>query len=173
MLVSYRTYGQSVNIGLRFESFTYLINKTQGNSSDLKFMPLPLSGYLKAGVIFYDKYELELKTGVHLTDPFTGYEYAILFKYNLLKNFSPLISYLNHLNVEDSGMGYCTYGNNINFIGLGIESKVTKLFCLDIVCYLPVAKNDLEYEFHVDKNITTTKMGPLIKLGFIFNIIRF
>lgn len=172
-LTSSTTYGQSVNIGLRFEGFAYFVNYTQ-KPSGVQFMPLPLlSAYLKAGVLIYDKYEIELKGGLQLIDPFVGGEYAILFKYNIVKNVFPLITYLNHFNGGNLGMGHGTYDDRMDFIGFGVEGKLTKLFSMDITFYTPIGKKNLEYEVgSFDERITTAKMGPMIKLSFIFNIIR-
>ena len=56
-------YGQSLNIGLRFEGFAYFVDYTQ-KPSGVQFMPIPLySGYLKAGILIYDNYEIELLRG--------------------------------------------------------------------------------------------------------------
>ncbi len=168
------TYAQSVNIGLRFESFAYSIHNIREQSSDLEFMPIPLSGYLKAGILFYDKYEIELKAGVQLIDPFTGTEYAILFKYGILKKIFPIVTYLNHFNVGDSRTGNGTYSFRMDFIGVGVEAKLIKIFSLDLTYYIPINEKRLEYEVgNLDEHVTTSEMGPMIKIGFIFNIINF
>ena len=173
-LGSSTTYGQTVSIGLRFESFAYFVNYSQ-KSSGVQFMPIPLlSDYLKIGILIYDKYEIALKGGLQLGDLFVGGEYAILFKYNIVKNVFPLVTYLNHFNVGDLGMGHGTYGDRMDFIGIGAEGKLTKLFTLDLTFYIPIGKKNLEFEVgSFDEKITTAKIGPMIKLGFIFNIIRF
>jgi hypothetical protein len=171
-LTSSTTLGQAVNIGLRTESLTYFAKRTL-RPSGVETMPPLLNGYLKASVLIYDKYEIELKGGLQLIDPFVGGEYAVLFKYNIVKNVFPLVAYLNHFNVGDLGMGHGTYGDRMDFIGIGAEGKFTKLFSLDLVFYFPIGKKNLEYEVgSFDERITTSKMGPMIKLGFIFNIIR-
>jgi hypothetical protein len=169
ILISSITNGQSINIGLRFKSFAYSINHNQENTSGISFMPLPLSGYIKAGIIFYDKYEIELKTGYQLLSPFQGPEYALLFKYNIVQNIYPLFTYLNHFNAGDSRTGRGTYSNRMDFIGIGVEAKLVKLFNMDPTYYIPVGKRGLEYEVgQFSEYITTSEMGPMIKLGFHF-----
>jgi hypothetical protein len=108
-------------------------------------MPIPLySGYLKAGILIYDKYEIELKGGLQLIDPFVGGEYAFLFKYNIVEKIFPLVTYLNHFNGGDSRVTNGTYGNRMDFIGIGAEAKITKLFSLDLIFYAPIGHKDLE-----------------------------
>jgi hypothetical protein len=180
-LLSSIVYGQSVDIGLRFESFAYSINNVQEDNSQLKFMPIPFSGYLKGAINFSEKYELELKTGIMILDPFNGPEYQLYFKYGITKTLYPLITYMIHSNSGNSHMSGGAYNHRMDFIGFGVEAKIRKLFSLDLVCYVPVGEKNLEYEIDYSTNsgaaiysfITTSKMGPMLKLGFIFNIIRF
>jgi len=171
------SYTQTFNLGLRLESFGYSINSLQEKYTKVQIMPLPIfSGYVKAGIIFENKYELELKTGVQIIDPFVGPEYQILFKYGVSKTIFPLITYMLHTNVGNSHTSGGTYDTKFNFIGFGIEAKLKEFFSLDLVCYLPVGKKDLEYQITYNNfnNISTAnQMGPMIKLGFIFNIVRF
>ena len=145
IIISSILNAQSVDIGLRFESFAYSLHHPKTKTSDLKFMPIPLSGYLKACILFYDKYEVELKTGVQIIDPFTGPEYAVLFKYGILKNIFPLFTYMSHSNVGNSHTSGGTYDNRMDFIGFGVEAKLINFFNLDLVYYIPFGKKKLEY----------------------------
>lgn len=160
---------QSVSIGAKLESIYYFYKNTINNSTDEWMLPIPISGYLKVSVLFNNKYEVELKGGAQLGEIFFGPEYALTIKYNLLGDIFPLLTYLNHHNSGDSRTGRGTYNIKIEFIGAGVEAKLTKIFGLDLIYYLPIGKKDLEYDLYsVPK--TTSKMESMIKLGFIFNI---
>lgn len=172
IMITSRTSGQSVNVGLRLESYAYSISYPQKHSSSVVMMPIPLfSGYIKAGILFSEKYEFELKAGVQIIDPFYGPEYAISFKYGLTKKIFPLITYMKHSNGGNSHTGGGTYSYTLDFIGFGAEAKLKKVFALDLVYYIPVGRTDLEYELDYLNGgiIKTSKMGSMIKLGFIFS----
>ncbi len=166
------SFAQSVNVGVRIESLAYLYKDVIRNTSREYLLPLPLSAYIKAG-ISYDKYELEMKLGGQLGEVFVGPEYAIEIKYNLIGKIFPLLVYLNHNNVGDGGNSGGPYHNTIEFLGGGVEAKLTKFFGVDLIFYFPVGKNDLEYANYVGgftyKRVTSTKITSMVKLGFIFN----
>jgi hypothetical protein len=107
---------QSLNVGVRLESLTYFYKNVIHNTSDVRAIPIPLSGYLKAGVT-YDKYELELKLGGQLGEVFAGPEYAIEIKYNLIGKIFPLLVYLSHNNSGGGGNSGGPYNHTIEFIG--------------------------------------------------------
>lgn len=173
LITSSISLAQSVNVGVRVESLAYFFKNVINNTSHEYFLPLPLSGYLRAGVS-YDKYELEMKLGAQLGEVFAGPEYAIEIKYNLVGKIFPLLAYLNHNNAGDSRISGGSYNNTIEFIGAGVEAKLTKLFGVDLIFYVPVGNSDLEFANYVGgftyKRVTSTKITTMIKLGFIFNI---
>jgi len=164
---------QSVNVGVRLESLAYFYKNTIHNTNEVYFLPIPFSGYVKAS-ISYDKYELELKGGVQLGEIFAGAEYALELKYNLVGDIFPLLVYLNHNNSGEGGNSGGPYKNTIEFVGVGAEAKLTKLFGVDLIYYIPVGVSDLEYLNQVNSNYlserkTKSKITSMIKLGFIFN----
>jgi hypothetical protein len=173
LFISSISFAQSVNVGVRAESLTYFFKNVINNTGHEYFLPIPLSGYLKAGVS-YDKYELELKGGGQLGEVFAGPEYALELKYNIIKNIYPLVVYLNHINSGNSHNSGGTYSNTIEFMGIGIEAKLIKLFAMDLIYYVPVGNSDLEYSIDYSsdnsvKGIASTKMTSMIKLGFIIS----
>lgn len=176
LFISAISLAQSVNVGIRVESLAYFYKNVLRNTNDEYFLPLPISGYIKAGVS-YDKYELEMKLGGQLGEVFAGPEYAIEIKYNLIGKIFPLLVYLNHNNAGGGGNSGGPYNNSIQFIGVGAEGKLIKFFSVDLIFYLPVGKNDLEYsnQFVAGsyERITSTKITSMIKLGFIlsFNLL--
>lgn len=177
ILITSRSFCQQINLGIKLESLGYVEKYIKRNSSDFQSIPLPLSGYLKGSILLKNKYEFELKGGIQIAgDPFAGPEYAILFKYNIGHNIYPLITYMKHFNFGDSRTGSGTYDSTINFWGFGIETKFTKLFSLDLIYYLPFGEKGLGYSLDFNSNdykkITTSEIGPEIKLGFIFNILN-
>ena len=124
--------------------------------------------------VSYDKYELELKGGGQLGEVFAGPEYALEIKYNLVGKTYPLLVYLNHNNAGDSRNSGGTFNNTIEFIGIGIEAKLIKLFAMDLIFYVPVGNRDLEYSIDYSssysvKRVTSSKITSIIKLGFIIN----
>lgn len=165
---------QSVSIGFKLESLGYFYKNTVQNTSELSILPIPLSGYVKASIVLYDKYEIELKGGAQLDEIFSGFEYALVFKYNLWESIFPLISYLKHFNAGDSRTGNGIYNNRIEFLGTGIEVRMTKVFGIDLIYYIPIGEKGLEYSIDINLInygiITTSQMDSMIKLGFIFNI---
>ena len=173
-LSSSQTLSQKVSLGVKLESFGYFIQNTVQNTSELSIIPVPLSGYVKASISLYDKYEVEIKGGVQLGEIFAGPEYALAVKYNLWENILPLITYLKHFNAGDSRTFGGIYNNEIEFIGIGMEAKLTKLFGLDLIFYIPIGEKGLEYSldfYSTDiRKVTTSRMGTMLKLGFVFNI---
>jgi len=165
---------QSFHIGVALESIAYSYKNIQNNFNEEYFTLIPLSGYIKGSVIFNEKYEIELKYGLQLGEVFAGLEYALELKYNLLWNLFPEIIYLKHFNFGDSRTGSGTYSNRIQFIGFGIEAKLTKVFGADLTYYKAIGNKGLEYSIYPSTNknirVTTSKMESMIKLGFIFNI---
>ena len=174
LFISASTLAQSVNLGVKLESLYYSYKITKTNYMEESIIPIPLSGYIKLSVLFNEKYEVELKGGVQLEESFVGPEYALIFKYQLFKNIFPLLVYLNHSNKGDSRTGNGTYSNNLQFVGIGAEARLTKVFGLDLTYYIPIGEKGLGYSLDFSSNsyrtITTSKIESLIKLGFIFNI---
>lgn len=166
-------FGQSINIGFRLESFGYSVDYKLVQKQELTIVPIPLSAYIKSGILFYDKYEAELKWGLQLGDPFAGVEYAVLLKYNLIGNIFPFIAYMSHKNFGDSRTGSGRSDTRINFLGAGIEAKLSKLFGVDLSFLFPVCDKRLGYTLDLSgdtyNKVTTQEMGPLAKLGFIFS----
>ncbi len=174
LFISSTALAQSVNLGFKLESLYYSYKITKTNYTEESIIPIPLSGYIKLSVLFNDKYEVELKGGVQLEESFVGPEYALIFKYQLFKNIFPLFTYLNHSNKGDSRTGNGTYSNNFQFIGIGIEARLSKIFGVDLTYYMPFGEKGLGYSLDFSSNnyrrITTSEIESVIKLGFIFNI---
>lgn len=176
LLSSSISLAQSVSLGFKLESLGYFYKNNVNNISELSIIPIPISGYVKASIVLYDKYEIELKGGVQLDEKFAGPEYAIVLKYKLWRNIFPLITYLKHFNAGDSRTGGGTYSNKIEFLGAGMEARLTKVFGVDLIYFIPIGGKELEYLIDINsvdlslEKITTTKMVSMIKLGFIFNI---
>ena len=172
LIISSLSFAQSVNVGIRVESLTYFYRNVVNNTTHEYFLPLPLSGYIKAG-FSYNKYELEMKLGGQLGEVFAGPEYAVEIKYNLVGKIFPLLVYLNHNNAGGGGNSGGPYNNTLEFLGAGAEAKLTKLFSLDLIFYAPVGNSDLEYSNYVGgftyNRVTSTKITTMIKLGFIFS----
>ncbi len=160
---------QSFNIGLKLESIYYSCKNTDSNSIAEWMLPIPISGYLKFSLLIDAKYEVELKGGAQLGEIFCGPEYSLSLKYQLFNNLFPLLTYLNHSNKGDSRTGSGTISDKIEFIGAGVEVKLTKVFGMDLIYYKPIKEKALEYSIHINPG-TTSIMKSLIKLGFIFNI---
>jgi hypothetical protein len=115
-----------------------------------------------------------LKGGGQLGEVFACPEYALELKYNLFGDIFPLLVYLNHNNSGGGGTSGGPYNNTLEFIGAGVEAKLTKFFGVDLIFYVPIAVSDLEYTRQVDTSYslerkTTTKITSMIKLGFILN----
>src|SRR5690554_2440695 len=181
LFISTVNLAQSLNVGLRFEPCFYSQKEIPENKTQLKFIPYPYSFYIKGAIIFSEKYELELKTGMMFSEELFGLDYIVLFKYGITKTLFPFITYMLHENSGASHQGWGIYNRNMVFIGFGAEAKITEIFSLDLVYYAPVGKTDLKYEFNYFTNsgaatyspITISQMGPMVKLGFIFNVFRF
>lgn len=166
-------FGQSINIGFRLESYGYSAYNKPAQKHELTIVAFPLSAYTKAGILLYDKYEVELKGGFLLGDPFAGVEYSLLLKYNLVSKIFPFITYMSHKNFGDSRTGSGTSDTRINFWGAGIEAKLSKLFGVDLSFLFPVGDKKLGWTLDFSdgtyNTVTTEEMGPLVKLGFIFS----
>ncbi len=173
IVLSSTSFAQSVHVGIELESLGYSNRNIIKNISEEYITLIPLSGYLKGSITFYDKYEIELKYGAQLGEIFAGLEYALELKYNALWNLFPMISYMKHFNAGDSRTGSGIYNSRIEFLGLGIEAKITKLFGIDLLYYKAIGGKGLEYSIYSgpsSNKVTTSEMESMIKLGFIFNI---
>lgn len=173
IFISGFSLAQSPSLGLKVESLAYLNKNLSNNSSDFSTIAVPLSGYVRGCVNFLDKYELEAKAGAQLGETFSGFEYAFTFRYNLLYNIYPQLTYLNHNNSGNSGNTGGVYNSNFEFIGAGVEVKFTSVFGMDLNYYVPIGNRDLEYYLEywaTNKKVTTNEIGSMIKLGFIFNV---
>ena len=169
------TDAQSVNAGIKLEALNYFYKNPVNGYSNESLMILPLSAYFKTAVNFSGTYEVELKAGIQLDENFSGYEGALVMKYNVGKGFYPLITYMAHFNGGDSRNLNGTYDTKFNFLGAGIEAKATKVFGIDLIYYFPIGDNKLTYsrKFTAEGSrysLSTTNITSLIKLGFIFNI---
>ncbi len=165
-------YSQTVTVGLRGESIYYLIN--YWNHTEERVIPVPLSAYIKAG-IQYQSFGLDVKGGFQEGEIYFGTEYGLELKYYLTENISPFIAYLQHFNGSADHISSWLTGKPLNFAGIGAEAKLTKVFGLDLTVYFPFGNKGLEYELDFDnpsRIILVSRMGPMIKLGFIFDIIR-
>ena len=141
---------------------------TTGNSA-----PFPASLYMKLGA-GYQRFTLDVKGGVQLGDPFFGGEYGAALKYSITDHISPLIAWLKHMNGSTSHNSGGTYTEPIYFLGVGAEAEFTRLFAMDLIFYLPLGNDKLEYYLGYDyQHFSYTRLGLMIKLGFIFNIARF
>lgn len=165
---------QSLNIGLKFESLNYFYKNTVNGYSNESLMLLPFSGYLKSALSL-GNYEVEIKAGMQLDELFAGSEGAISLKYNIGRGIYPLVIYMIHFNGGDARNLNGTYGTTFKFVGAGIEGKMTKVFGLDLIYYLPVGDRKLTYSLEYDRIEKTykpsfTNITGMLKLGFIFNI---
>ncbi len=170
------SFCQQINLGIKLESLGYVEKYINRNSSDFQSIPLPLSGYLKGSILLKNKYEFELKGGAQLDENFAGPEYALSIKYSPIEKMFLIFTYLEHFNAGSSGNTGGIYSNNFSFGGIGIEAKLSRLFSLDLNYYLPFGEKGLGYSLDFNSNdykkITTSKIGSVIKLGFIFNILK-
>jgi hypothetical protein len=173
LLISTLSFAQSLSVGIKVESLGYFNKNLSNNTSGFSTIVVPLSGYIRSCVNLADKYELEAKAGVQLGETFSGFEYAFTFRYNLLYNIYPQLTYLNHNNSGSSGNTGGVYDSNFEFIGAGVEIKFTSVFGMDLNYYVPIGNRDLEYSLEywaTNRKVTTNEVGSMIKLGFIFNI---
>lgn len=106
--------------------------------------------------------------------PLNRGEYGAELKYKITERISPLAAYLRHINGGSDHNSGGTYTEPINFIGAGAEAKLTKVFGLDLIFYLPIGNNNLEYSIGDNGvRILSSQMKIIIRLGFIFHIIVF
>ena len=143
-------------------------NNTTGNSA----IAFPSSLYMKLGAR-YERFTLDVKGGFQLGDPFGGGEYGAALKYSITDHISPLVAWLKHMNQSSAHNSGGTFTEPIHFLGLGAEAEVSRLFSLDLIFYLPVGNDKLEYFTYDFQDYYHTRVGLMIKLGFIFNIARF
>ncbi len=176
LLCASSSFAQTVNIGLKLESLNYFYKNTRTGYHQESLTLLPLSAYLKASVIFNDRYEVEIKGGIQLDELFAGPECALSVKYDIGKGVCPLLTYMIHFNGGDARNLNGTYATTFNFIGAGIELKITKVFGMNLIYYVPVGDNRLTYSgYFVSTDSghyenSTSNIVSIFKLGFIFNI---
>ncbi|QQS36429.1 MAG: hypothetical protein IPM56_00290 [Ignavibacteriales bacterium] len=173
ILFSTVSFAQSVSLGLKVESLGYLNKNISSNNTEFSTIGLPLSGYIRGCVNLLDDYEIEARAGVQLGETFSGFEYAFTFRYKLLFNIYPQITYLKHNNAGSSGNTGGVHSTDFSFAGIGAEVKFTSVFGMDLNYYIPVGDRELEYSLEyipATRKVTTNEIGPMIKLGFIFNI---
>ncbi|HSD63043.1 MAG TPA: hypothetical protein VLB50_04565 [Ignavibacteriaceae bacterium] len=169
------SYSQTVNIGLTTDIILTCKNSPENNIKGSYISIPPFNAYLKAG-IQYDIFGIDFKGGLLLGNPFFGGEYGANLKIKTTEKISYLIAWLRHLNGRGDGNSGGNYVEPINFIGLGAETKLTRLFGVNLILYFPVGNNKLEFlrDFSDPDNlIVSSRVGPMIRLGFIFDIIRF
>ncbi len=173
LLFSNTIHSQSFTWGLRTELIDYFIINTQTNTTGNYMLIPPFSLYMKLGAE-YKRFGLDVKGGVQLGDPFVGGEYGAELKYSITEHISPLIAWYKHMNGSIDHNSGGTYIEPIHFLGIGAEAEVSRLFSLDLIFYLPVGNNKLEFtKDNYPQRTLLTYMGLMIKLGFIFNIARF
>lgn len=75
-----------------------------------------------------------------------------------------------HKNAGYSTTGPGTSNTAINFLGAGIEAKLSKLFGVDLSYMIPAGDKKLGWTLDSSYNVVTSiEMGPMVKLGFIFS----
>ncbi len=167
-------YSQTVTLGVRTEVVLYSVYHTHSKDIGIGGVPPPMDAYLKAG-IQYKKFSLDFRGGLLMGDPFFGGEFGAALKYNHTEKSTFLVAWLEHLNGAGDGNSGGNYVAPINFIGIGFETKITQLFGLDWVLYFPVGNNNLQFSrdfYDPDILIVASRVGPVLRFGFIFDIIR-
>ncbi len=172
LVFSHTIHSQTFSLGLRTEIIDYFVINNQTNSTGNTAL-FPASIYMKFGA-GYQQFSLDVKGGLQLGYPFFGSEYGATFKYSLTDRISPLIVWLKHFNGSDSHNSGGIYTEPIYFLGFGAEAEFTRVFSMDLTFYIPVGNSKLEYSkgYNGVHNLST-RVGTMIKLGFIFNIVRF
>ncbi len=173
IIFSVISFPQSLSLGLKVESLGYVNKNLTNNSSEFSTIVIPSSGYIRGYINLLDEYELEARAGGQLGETFSGFEYAFTFRYNLLFNIYPQVTYLKHNNAGSSGNTGGVYSTDFSFVGIGAEVKFTSVFGMDLNYYIPVGDRELEYSLEyipTTRKVTTNEIGPMIKLGFIFNV---
>lgn len=145
ILFSIMSFAQSLSLGLKLESLGYVNKNLSNNNSEFSTIVIPFSGYLRGCVNLLDEYELEARAGGQLGETFSGFEYAFTFRYNLLFNIYPQVTYLKHNNAGSSSNTGGVHSNDFSFVGIGAEVKFTSMFGMDLNYYLPVGNQELEY----------------------------
>jgi len=167
-------YSQQLNLGLKVDvTKIVILRPIQPYNSISSINALPAL-FLKFGVLFWDKLELELDGGYQLGDRFDGAEAAFLAKYRIWNNIFTFLSYLNHQNDGHEGTGSGTSSYSYNFLGVGAEFKMSDLLGLDIAYYHPVGENGYDYEYISAglgdyKRVNTSQISSFISFGMIFN----
>ncbi len=168
-LFCYNTYSQQINVGFKVEILKFYLTEPTLSRADVHLLTPLSGGFLKTGILFFDKLEFELDGGYQLGDDFAGVETSFLTKYWFRDNISLFITYLNHQNDGHEGTGSGTSNYTYNFFGAGAELKSSKLFSADLAFYYPVGERGFNYEYFGDEVVNTSHMGLLVRLGFIFS----
>ncbi len=171
LVFSQAIQSQTFTWGLRTEMLDYFVTNSETNRTS-NALPFPASLYTKLGA-GYQRFTLDVKVGVQFGDTFMGGEYGASLKYSITDHISPLVAWLKHMNGSSAHNSGGTYTEPIHFLGVGAEAEVTRLFAMDLIFYLPVGNDKLEYFTYDFQNYYYTRVGLMIKLGFIFNIARF
>lgn len=170
-LLCFSTYSQKFNAGFKVEIIKFYLTEPTLSTGDVHILTPISGGFLKMGILFFDKLEFELDGGYQLGDWFAGVETAFIAKYRFWDNIFPFITYLNHQNDGHEGTGSGTSNYTYNFFGAGAELKASKLFSAELAFYYPVGERGFNYEFSGKefRMVNTTKIGLLFRLGFIFS----
>ena len=168
------SFSQTVNIGLTSDVILTFINNPENKIRGTYISIPPFNAYLKAG-IQYGIFGIDLKGGLLLGSPYFGGEYGANLKIKTTEKISALIAWLRHVNGSGEVTLVGNYDEPINFIGFGAETKFTKLFGIDFILYFPVGNNKLRFIRSMNDPailFVRSRVGPAVRLSFIFDIIR-
>jgi hypothetical protein len=171
-LLCFNTYSQHFDVGFKFDLIKIIWYEQLPPYAGVHSITAFPAIFLKLGFLPGNNFELELDGGYQFGDKFSGFEGAILVKYEIWDNISPFAAYLVHVNADRVAMsGINLY--NLKFFGAGAEWRLTEIFSVDIGYYYPVGEKGFDIssdELHKSDDIVfTKKISSFLKFGINFS----